>query len=118
MKSEYEILVDIRSEYINLKGAVEFIALAHEANDFDRWAFIVSGPNITNSKTSLDEAFGILSNHFKGTMPSLIRSIYTESQGSRRIQDLLSYLNAFVIKDQNILKQINRYGIDDGYFLY
>lgn len=118
MKSIYEILADIKAEYVKAKGAIEFIALAHEDGDLDRWAFIVSGPGISNSKSSLDEAYEILSKHFNGTMPSLIRSIYTESQGSRRIQDLLSYLNTFAIKEQNVLKQINRYGIDEGFFIY
>lgn len=50
MSAMYEYLKDIKNKY-DLSGKhPSIIAFAHEDGDYDRWALIVSGQGITNSK--------------------------------------------------------------------
>ena len=117
MSAMYEYLKEIKNKY-DLSGKhPSIIAFAHEDGDYDRWALIVSGQGITNSKKSMDEAYEFVLSSLNGNLPKLIRSIYTADPGSEIIVNLTDYLSNFKNDDPSTMKQINQFGINDGFFI-
>ncbi len=117
MNPIYQYLVEIRKKYTEQKKNPDLIALVHNDDDLDRWTLIVSGKGLSNSKESIDEAYDFASSVINGQLPQIIRSIYTLPPDAELITDLAKYLQTFKISDPEILKQINRFGILEGYFI-
>lgn len=113
----YQYLVEIEKKYSLAQKSPILTALVHDNDDLDRWTLIVSGNGLNNSKESIDEAYDFASSVINGKLPKVIRSIYTLAPDSELITDLTEYLRTFKNDDPEILKQINRFGIFEGYFI-
>lgn len=113
----FQYLVEIEKKYSAAHKNPRLTALVHDDDELDRWTLIVSGDGLNGSKESVDEAYDFASSVINGKLPKIIRSIYTLPPDSELITDLTKYIETFIANDPETLKQINRFGIMDGYFI-
>jgi hypothetical protein len=117
MNSIFDYLTDLKSKYDEGGKHLNLIAFVHEEDDYDRWALIISGDGLDNSKKTFDEVYEYLLLSMNGNLPNMVRSIYIYEADSKIITDLTSYLSNFKNSDPAIMKQINQFGINDGFFI-